>query len=144
MALSVRPLRSLAIVAHLLPNLAWALMMISSSSGENGRCSTSGESWLHHRSRQDLPDLPGIDLLINDQFRAPCRWTSFCKSSSSSGLHGPLIRSAAIDASFEVVWFSIILTLGERKIGIERVRNRKRGRERQIDRDRLGTGESGR
>ncbi|KAM1776439.1 hypothetical protein ACFX11_043252 [Malus domestica] len=71
MALSVRPLSSRAMVAHLFPNRAWARIMVSSSSGLKGRCSTSGESWLHHRRRQDLPDLPGIDLLISDQFLGP-------------------------------------------------------------------------
>ncbi|KAH0911753.1 hypothetical protein HID58_035074 [Brassica napus] len=43
-ALSVRPLRRRAIVAHLLPNLARAETIVSSSSAENGRCSTSGDS----------------------------------------------------------------------------------------------------
>ncbi|KAE8076045.1 hypothetical protein FH972_014718 [Carpinus fangiana] len=53
-------------VAHLLPYLAWALTMIWSSSGENGRCSTSDEIWLHHRSRHDFLERPGIALLIAD------------------------------------------------------------------------------
>lgn len=90
---TVRPLRSRAMIAHLLPNWAWAWIMVSSSSGVKGRCWTSGESWLHHRSLQDFPDRPGIDLLIKDQFLGPYVWTSRCKASSSPGLHGPLIRS---------------------------------------------------
>ncbi|WVY91399.1 hypothetical protein V8G54_036913 [Vigna mungo] len=83
-------------VAHLLPNLLCALTIASSSSGVKGRCSTSGESWLHHRSRHDLPDRPGIDLLITVQFLGPRACTSLCSASSSSGLHGPLIRSISL------------------------------------------------
>lgn len=96
MALSVRPESRRAMVAHLLPNLAWARRMVSSSSGVKGRCSTCGESWLHHRRRHDLPDRPGMDLLMSDQLRAPWRPTSRCSASSSSGLHGPLIRSTSL------------------------------------------------
>ena len=96
MALSVRPERSLAMVAHLLSNLAWARRMVSSSSGVKGRCSTCGESWLHHRRRHDLPDRPGMDLLMRDQLRAPWRPTRRCSASSSSGLQGPLIRSTSL------------------------------------------------
>ena len=70
-ALSVRPLRRRAMVAHLLPIRAWALMIVSSSSALNGLCSTSGDSWLHHRNLHDFPDRPGIDLLIRDQFLGP-------------------------------------------------------------------------
>ncbi|KAG0493364.1 hypothetical protein HPP92_004358 [Vanilla planifolia] len=95
-ALSVRPLSNRAMVAHLFPKRWWALMMSSSSSGEKERCSTDGDSWLHHRSRHDFPDLPGIDLLISDQFLAPSLFTSLCNISSSSGLHGPLIRSISL------------------------------------------------
>jgi hypothetical protein len=96
MALSVRPESNLAMVAHLFPNLAWARRMASSSSGVKGRCSTCGESWLHHRRRHDLPDRPGMDLLMRDQLRAPWRPTRRCSASSSSGLHGPLIRSTSL------------------------------------------------
>ena len=94
-ALSVRPDRRRAMVAHLLPNRAWARIIVSSSSDVNALCSTWGESWLHHLNRHDFPDLPGMDLLIKDQLRGPCFCTSFCKASSSSGLHGPLIRSTS-------------------------------------------------
>ena len=90
-ALSVRPVSKRAMVAHLLPNRAWARKMVLSSSGVKGRCSTWGDSWLHQRRRHDLPDLPGMDLLIKDQFLGPCFWTNRVKASSSSGLHGPLI-----------------------------------------------------
>ncbi|KAI8538657.1 hypothetical protein RHMOL_Rhmol09G0121800 [Rhododendron molle] len=58
--------------------------------------STSGDSWLHHRSRHDFLDRPGIDLLISDQFLAPCRCTSFCNNPFPSRLHGPLIRSTSL------------------------------------------------
>ncbi|KAF4363461.1 hypothetical protein F8388_016589 [Cannabis sativa] len=44
MALSVRPGRSLAMVAHLFPWAAWAWMMMESSSGVKGRCCTLGHS----------------------------------------------------------------------------------------------------
>lgn len=80
-------------VAHRLPNFAWAAKMVSSSAGENGRCSTLGLSWLHHRSRQDFPDRPFMYLLINDQFRGPYRSTSRVRILSSSALQGPLILS---------------------------------------------------
>lgn len=79
--------------------------MVSSSSGVKARCSTWGDSWLHHRSLQDLPERPGIDLLMSDQFLGPCLSTSFCKASSSSGLHGPLIRSM----SFRLTAIMILL-----------------------------------
>jgi hypothetical protein len=94
-ALSVLPESKRAMVAHLFPNLAWALIMVSSSSGVNARCSTCGESWLHQRSLQDFPERPGIDLLIKDQFLGPCFSRSLCNNSSSSGLQGPLIRSVS-------------------------------------------------
>ena len=48
---------------------------------------------MHHRRRQDLPDLPWMPLLINDQLRAPYFSTNRCNATSSSGLHGPLMRS---------------------------------------------------
>ncbi|KAJ0889064.1 hypothetical protein HanRHA438_Chr09g0408861 [Helianthus annuus] len=92
-ALSVRPDNKRAMVAHLLPKRAWARRMVSSSSGVKARCSTCGDSWLHHRNRQDLPDLPGMFLLTSDQFLGPCCSTSCWSMWSSSGLHGPLIRS---------------------------------------------------
>ena len=95
-ALSVRPSRSLAMVAHLLPYLAWALMMISSSSRVNALCSTSGDSWLHHRNLQDFPDRPGTALAIIVQLRGPCFITKCFSRSSSSGLHGPLTRLLSI------------------------------------------------
>ncbi|KAG5390181.1 hypothetical protein IGI04_031722, partial [Brassica rapa subsp. trilocularis] len=91
------------IVAHLLPNRACARTIVSSSSGEKPRCSTSGDSWLHHRRRQDLPERPGIDLLIKDQFLGPCFCTRLCNSSSSSGLHGPLIRSMFFRTELDIV-----------------------------------------
>nr|ACR36067.1 unknown [Zea mays] len=95
MALSVRPERRRAMVAHLLPNLACARRMVSSSSAVKGRCSTCGDSWLHHRRRHDLPERPGMDRLMRDQLRAPWRATRRCRASSSSGLQGPLIRSTS-------------------------------------------------
>ncbi|KAJ8486406.1 hypothetical protein OPV22_018891 [Ensete ventricosum] len=55
---SVRPERRRAMVAHLLPKRQWARMMVSSSSVVKGRCSTRGDSWLHHRRRHDLPERP--------------------------------------------------------------------------------------
>lgn len=72
-AVSVWPFRSLPMVAHLLPCSTGAWMMILSSSGVKGRWSTSGESWLHHRFWQDMPDLPGMDLITSCQFRGLCR-----------------------------------------------------------------------
>ncbi|XP_065036596.1 uncharacterized protein LOC135672070 [Musa acuminata AAA Group] len=92
MALSVRPERRRAMVAHLLPKRRWARTMASSSSAVKGRCSTRGDSWLHHRRRHDLPDRPGMDRLISDQFLGPCRSTRRNSASSSSALHGPVTR----------------------------------------------------
>ncbi|CAA7407656.1 unnamed protein product [Spirodela intermedia] len=83
MALSVLPLSSRAMVAHLFPNLACARMIFSSSSCVKGRCSTCGDSWLHQRRRHDFPDLPGTCLLMSDQFLGPCFCTSFFKASAS-------------------------------------------------------------
>lgn len=57
-ALSVRPGSNRAMVAHRFPNRAWAAKIVSSSVGENGRCSTFGLNWLHHLSRHDFPDRP--------------------------------------------------------------------------------------
>uniref|UniRef100_A0A0A9DD32 Uncharacterized protein n=1 Tax=Arundo donax TaxID=35708 RepID=A0A0A9DD32_ARUDO len=84
--------------AHRLPRRAWARRMAASSSAVNGRRSTCGDSWLHHRRRHDFPDRPGISRPIAVQFRAPCRSTSRRSASSSSGLHGPLIRSHSASA----------------------------------------------
>ncbi|KAK3152346.1 hypothetical protein QOZ80_2BG0157670 [Eleusine coracana subsp. coracana] len=92
-ALSVRPGRSRAMAAHRLPSRAWARRIVASSSGVNGRRSTCGDSWLHHRSRHDLPDRPGMPRPIAVQFRAPWRSTSRRSASSSSGLQGPFILS---------------------------------------------------
>lgn len=70
--------------------------MVSSSSGEKGRCSTLGLSWLHHLSLQDFPDRPFMYLLIKDQFLAPYFSTSRVRILSSSALHGPFILSGLL------------------------------------------------
>ena len=54
---------------------------------------TEGSSWLHQRSRQDLPDLPAIPRAIRLQFLAPNLLTSRLRMASSSGDQGPLTRS---------------------------------------------------
>ncbi|KVI09928.1 Ribosomal protein L41 [Cynara cardunculus var. scolymus] len=94
-ALSVRPGRSLEMVDHLLPWIACARRITSSSSRVNGRCSTSGLSWLHHRRRHDFPERPGILELMRDQLRGPCCSTSFTRVASSCGLQEPLILPPA-------------------------------------------------
>ncbi|THU66074.1 hypothetical protein C4D60_Mb05t10360 [Musa balbisiana] len=89
-ALSVRPGRRRAMVAHLFPYRAWAATMASSSAGLKGRRCTVGLSWLHHRSRHDFPDRPGMLALITVQLRGPCCSTSRIRTASSSGFHEPL------------------------------------------------------
>ncbi|RRT36409.1 hypothetical protein B296_00053271 [Ensete ventricosum] len=81
MALSVRPERR---------------VMVSSSSIVKGRCSTQGDGWLHHRRRHDLPDRPGMDRLMSDQFLGPCRSTRRRSASSSSALHVHVTRSISL------------------------------------------------
>uniref|UniRef100_A0A8R7K0B1 Uncharacterized protein n=1 Tax=Triticum urartu TaxID=4572 RepID=A0A8R7K0B1_TRIUA len=96
--LSVRPTSLRAMVAHLLPCLLWRSKMRRSSSGVKARRCTPGLSWLHQRRRQDLPVRPGISALMTVQFRAPWRATASRSSSSSSGLHDPLILPAPAPA----------------------------------------------
>lgn len=69
---------------HLLPNFVCARMMVSSSSAVNARCSTYGESRLHHHSWHNFLDLLTINLLIKDQFRMPCFSNNLYNSSFSS------------------------------------------------------------
>ena len=79
--------------AQRLPSRAWARAMAASSSAVNGLRSSPGESWLHHRNRHDLAEWPGTPRPMAVQLRAPWHSTSRRSAASSSGLHGPLIRS---------------------------------------------------
>lgn len=54
-ALSVRPGKSLAIIAHLLPYTLWAANSLSSSSSVNARRLILGSSWLNHLNLQLFP-----------------------------------------------------------------------------------------
>ena len=91
MALSVRPGRRRAMVAHLLPWMEWARRICWSSQSEKGRWWTCGLSWLHHRRRHDLPERPAISLLMAVQLRGPKACTRRRRHASSSGLHGPFM-----------------------------------------------------
>lgn len=70
--------------------------MIASSVGEKGRCCTEGLSWLHHRKRQDLPERPGMPVLMRDQLRGPCSSTSLIRVASSCGVHEPFMLSLPV------------------------------------------------
>lgn len=59
---------------------------------------TLGSSWLHHRSRHDLPERPGIPRAMRLQFLAPNLFTSRLSIASSSGDQGPFTRSSAVPA----------------------------------------------
>ncbi|WVY91363.1 hypothetical protein V8G54_036877, partial [Vigna mungo] len=89
-ALSVLPGSILAMAAHLFPNRSCACKIIASSRVVNGRCSTVGLSWLHHRSLHDFPDRPFTCRLIKAQFFGPWASTSPVRTLSSSALHVPL------------------------------------------------------
>jgi len=54
---------------------------------------TEGSSWLHHRRRQDLPDLPLIPRAMRLQFLAPNLLTRRLRMASSSGDQGPFTLS---------------------------------------------------
>ncbi len=48
-------------------------MMTASSQSPNGSFLTAGSSWLHQRSRHDLPDRPGMSRAMSVQFPGrPC------------------------------------------------------------------------
>jgi hypothetical protein len=81
-ALSVRPGRSFAMTAHLLPCAACALIMTASSHWEKGSFLTSGFSWLHQRRRHDLPERPRMPAAMTDQFLGP--YSSISRRSRSS------------------------------------------------------------
>ena len=62
--------------------------IFASSSEEKGSFFTDGFSWLHHRSRQDLPLRPRMPFAMTDQFRAPWREMSLHRRSSSCRREG--------------------------------------------------------
>jgi hypothetical protein len=55
---------------------------------------TPGLSWLHQRRRHDFPERPGMPRAIKLQLRAPNFSTKRLRTTSSSGDHGPLMRSS--------------------------------------------------
>lgn len=75
-ALSVRPGRSLAISAHLLPSCLCASISMLSSSSDHASFLIEGLRWLCHRSRHCLPILP-CWRAIKDQNNL--KWTSINK-----------------------------------------------------------------
>mmetsp|Transcript_4754 Transcript_4754/g.14192 ORF Transcript_4754/g.14192 Transcript_4754/m.14192 type:complete len:269 (-) Transcript_4754:195-1001(-) len=93
MALSVLPGRSFEISAHLFPCFLCASIRVLSSSMLQGSCLMSGFRWLCHLSLHCLPILPGSFSAITLHFFGPCSLTREMIFLSSSGVHGPLMRS---------------------------------------------------
>mmetsp|Transcript_3011 Transcript_3011/g.5756 ORF Transcript_3011/g.5756 Transcript_3011/m.5756 type:complete len:237 (+) Transcript_3011:103-813(+) len=92
MALSVRPGRSFAISAHLLPTRCWASYMYFSSSSVHGSFLMSGSRWFSHLVLHCFPDLRIPDVwerveATTDHFLVPWVPTRRIIESSSIAVH---------------------------------------------------------
>mmetsp|Transcript_13995 Transcript_13995/g.43739 ORF Transcript_13995/g.43739 Transcript_13995/m.43739 type:complete len:365 (-) Transcript_13995:75-1169(-) len=87
-ALSVRPVSSLAISFQRVPCRCTSAAMIASSSADHAPFFTSGQRCWTQRSRHCLPARLSMPSEILVQFRAPCSAISSISSLSSSADHG--------------------------------------------------------
>jgi hypothetical protein len=94
-ALSVRPVKNLAISHHLLPICPCISRIILSSSWVHFSFLMFGSKWLCHLSRHYLPILPGRAWATALQFLGPLSTTMLRRISSSSFDQDPLEANEA-------------------------------------------------
>jgi len=105
-ALSVRPVRYLAISDHLLPKCLCNSSSLRSSASVQGSFFTLSSKWLYHRSRHCFPVLPFSWAATVGQARVPSRATNLRTIASSAFDHGRLCTR----------FFSIVLRLSRRMV----------------------------